>query len=77
MPNIHAALKTLELIQKSDQECFEKQLETTAETFCAACHANTWTSLYPLWHRFRRSLCEKCRQDYKQLLIALDAYDKF
>lgn len=77
MPNISAALDVLELIQKSDQEFFARKLETTAATFCALCKTNTFTGLYPFWHRFARNLCEECKPDYKRLLIALDAFDKF
>jgi len=66
-------LEILEHIQEEDTKFIKEKLKTTAATYCCECHRNTPIGLYPFWHKFRRSLCTKCGEDYKKLLKALGA----
>ncbi len=68
------AVEILKKQQKSDADFFAS-LNGSAGTFCAECHRNTYTGLYPFWHRFARTLCRECGLRYIGQLKNLGAVD--
>lgn len=75
MSSLHGTVKFLEQMQIQDKKFFASR-RSQAGTFCAECKRNTFTGLYPFWHRFGRTLCDQCGKDYTELLKSMRATDQ-
>ncbi len=75
MTNLNKIIEFLSYIQRQDEQFKEELLKTTAATFCCECKKNKPTGLYPFFHRFGRTLCASCGNEYTEFLKKIGAQD--
>ena len=73
----YMAIQFLEKMQKEDEVKEVKVMEDRGGTVCMDCMENKAVGLYPFWHRFGRSLCDRCSEEYIELLKEIYGYFGF
>lgn len=73
----YQSVEILNKIKEDDKEFLKsKRKKYGAATFCLGCKENTSVGLYPFWHRYARSLCGNCGEEYEEFLEEIGAINE-